>query len=68
MAIADDFTHFAAMKPSVYSFLSSYAPEKGADADHHSPFFAIDEDVLWEGCAVYCAFVSLMAGETGNNC
>ena len=65
---SDDFTHFAALKPSVYSFLSSYAPEKGADADHHSPFFAIDEDVLWEGCAVYCAFVSLMSGNTNKIC
>ncbi len=60
---SDDFTHFAALKPSVYAFLSSSNPAKGADIDHHSPYFNIDEDVLWKGCAIYCAFVLLMSGK-----
>ena len=54
---SDDFTHFAQLKPAVYAFLSSSDPEKGSDADHHSPLFKIDEDVLWKGCAIYCTFV-----------
>lgn len=51
---SDDFTHFAQLKPSVYAFLSSSNPAKSCDVDHHSPYFQIDEDVLWEGCALYC--------------
>ena len=58
---SDDFTHFARKCPSVYAFLSSSDPEKGSDADHHSPLFKIDEDVLWKGCAVYCTFVYLLS-------
>ena len=60
---SDDFTHFAQIRPSVYAFLSSSDPAKGSDADHHSPLFRIDEDVLWEGSAMYCAFVKLFCGE-----
>lgn len=52
---SDDFTHFAEITPSAYVFLSSSDPEKHTDIDHHSPYFNIDEDVLWKGCAVYCA-------------
>ena len=59
---SDDFTHFSQIRPSIYAFLSSSDPAKGSNADHHSPFFRIDEDVLWEGSAVYCAFVMLLNG------
>ena len=54
---SDDFTHFAQIKPSAYIFLSSSDPEKHTDIDHHNPKFNIDEDVLWEGCAIYCCSV-----------
>ncbi|MBQ6509805.1 MAG: amidohydrolase [Flexilinea sp.] len=60
---SDDFTHFAQLRPSVYAFLSSSDPAKGSDKDHHSPLFRIDEDVLWKGCGMYCAFVHMLAGK-----
>ena len=60
---SDDFTHFAKLRPSVYAFLSSSDPSKGSDQDHHSPLFRIDEDVLWKGSGMYCAFVHMLAGK-----
>lgn len=60
---SDDFTHFAQIKPSVYAYLSTSNPEKHTDVDHHSPLFAVDEDYLWKGCGLYCAFVYLFSGE-----
>ena len=60
---SDDFTHFAQLRPSIYVFLSSADPTKGSDVDHHSPLFRIDEDVLWEGCAVFCAFSAMLNGK-----
>ena len=59
---SDDFTHFAQIKPSVYAFLCSSDPGKASDVDHHSPNFQIDEDVLWEGCGIYCTFVYMISG------
>ena len=32
-------------------------PAKGTDVSHHNPKFDVDEDVLWEGSAVFVAIV-----------
>lgn len=50
---SDDFSCYLEETPGAYLFLSSSNPEKGTDIDHHSCRFNIDEDVLWEGTAVF---------------
>ena len=49
----DDFSCYLEETPGAYLFLSSSDPEKGTDIDHHNCRFDIDEDVLWEGTAVF---------------
>ncbi len=49
----DDFSCYLQEAPGAYLFLSSSNPEKGTDIDHHSSRFNIDEDVLWEGTAIF---------------
>lgn len=49
----DDFSCYLEETPGAYLFLSSSNPEKGTDTAHHSCRFNIDEDVLWEGTAVF---------------
>ena len=39
-------------------FLSSANPDKKADFPHHNPVFNIDEDVLWEGSAIFVKIAS----------
>ena len=43
--------------PRAFMFLSSSNPAKGTDVSHHNPKFDVDEDVLWEGSAVFVAIV-----------
>ena len=49
----EDFANYLGMIPGAFMFLSSSNHEKAADYAHHSPKFNIDEDVLWEGPAVF---------------
>ena len=50
---SDNFSCYLEQTPGAYLFLSSSNPEKGTDVDHHNCRFEIDEDVLWEGTAVF---------------
>ena len=50
---SDNFSCYLEQAPGAYLFLSSSNPEKGTDVDHHNCRFEIDEDVLWEGTAVF---------------
>ncbi len=50
---AEDFAEYLKLAPGAFMFLSSSNPEKKTDMPHHSPLFNIDEDVLWEGSAVF---------------
>ena len=50
---SDNFSCYLEQPPGAYLFLSSSNPEKGTDVDHHNCRFEIDEDVLWEGTAVF---------------
>lgn len=52
---SDDFANYAACIPSVYFMLHTNNADKGITAPNHSPFFDIDEAVLWEGVAAYLA-------------
>ena len=49
----EDFAYFLENVKGAYMFLSSSDHEKGTDISHHSPKFNLDEDVLWEGTAVF---------------
>lgn len=50
----EDFAYYLEKLPGAFMFLSSANAEKGCDVAHHNPKFKIDEDVLWEGPAVFC--------------
>ena len=49
----EDFAFYLGEAPGAYMFLSSSNHEKGTDVAHHNAKFNIDEDVLWEGPAVF---------------
>ena len=49
----EDFAYYLMKKPGAFMFLSSADPKKHTDVPHHNPRFNVDEDVLWEGSAVF---------------
>ena len=53
----EDFAYYLKELPGAFMFLSSSNPAKGTDVAHHNPKFNVDEDVLWEGAAVFVAVV-----------
>ena len=53
----EDFAYYLEKLPGAFMFLSSSNPAKGTDVAHHNPKFNVDEDVLWEGAAVFVAIV-----------
>ena len=53
----EDFAYYLERVPGAFLFLSSSNREKGTDKPHHNPDFAIDEDVLWIGAAVFVNIV-----------
>ena len=53
----EDFAYYLQKLPGAFMFLSSSNPEKGTDVSHHNPKFDVDEDVRWEGAAVFTAIV-----------
>ena len=48
---SEDFSYYLEQVPGAFLFLSSANREKHTDIPHHSPYFNIDEDVLWQGSA-----------------
>lgn len=52
---SDDFANYAEKIPGVYFFLCTNNTDKGIIQANHNPEFDVDEDVLWEGVAAYCA-------------
>lgn len=52
---SDDFANYAEKIPGVYFFLCTNNKDKGITEANHNPEFDVDEDVLWEGAAAYCA-------------
>ena len=55
---AEDFAEYLKLAPGAFMFLSSADHDKHTDEPHHSPLFNIDEDVLWEGSAVFVKIAS----------
>ncbi len=60
--IAEDFASYLQRVPGAFLFLSSSNPAKGTDRPHHSSRFNIDEDVLWEGAAVFASIAERYLG------
>ncbi len=58
----EDFAEFLNVVPGAFMFLSSSDPEKHTDRPHHNPFFDVDEDVLWEGAAVFAEIACRFLG------
>ncbi|MBQ7576654.1 MAG: amidohydrolase [Synergistaceae bacterium] len=54
----EDFAFYLGKAPGAFMFLSSANPDKKADFPHHNPVFNIDEDVLWEGTAIFVKIAS----------
>lgn len=61
----EDFANYLNHIPGAFLFLSSSNPEKGTDQPHHSSRFDIDEDVLWEGSAVFDMIARKFLMQTG---
>ena len=57
MTGAEDFSVYMETVPGVFGYLGCRNEEKGIIAAHHHPAFDVDEDVLWEGSAVFVAIV-----------
>ena len=53
----EDFAYYLEQLPGAFMFLSSSNPAKGTDIAHHNPKFNVDEDVFWEGSAVFVKIV-----------
>ena len=53
----EDFAYYLMKKPGAFMFLSSANHDKHTDVPHHNPKFNVDEDVLWEGSAVFVRIV-----------
>ena len=64
---SDDFANYAARIPSVYFMLHTNNEEKGIIAPNHSPFFDIDESVLWEGVAAYLSIARAFSHGDGSS-
>ena len=49
----EDVANYLMKVPGNFFFLGSNNPAKHTDIPHHNCRFDVDEDVLWEGCAVF---------------
>ncbi|MEA4964553.1 MAG: M20 family metallopeptidase [Oscillospiraceae bacterium] len=49
----EDFAIYLQKVPGAFMFLSSANAAKHTDGPHHNPKFNVDEDVLWEGSALF---------------
>lgn len=59
---SEDFSYYVEKIPGAFLFLSSANPEKGTDIPHHNAKFNIDEDVLWEGSAIFVRIAEKFLG------
>jgi len=53
---SEDYSYYLAKAPGVFCFLGGRNPAKGCDAPNHSDHFAVDEDMLWRGAALFARF------------
>ena len=50
---AEDMAYYLEKVPGTFFFLGSHNPDKGIVYPHHHAKFDVDEDVFWEGTAVF---------------
>ena len=50
---AEDMAYYLEKIPGTFFFLGSHNPDKGIVYPHHHAKFDVDEDVFWEGTAVF---------------
>lgn len=61
---SESFAKFLHRWPGVFAFIGIRNEEKGVGAEHHSPAFDIDEDVLWQGSAAAASYaLAFLKGE-----
>ena len=60
--IGEDFALYLEKTPGAFLFLSSSDREKGTDVSHHNSRFNVDEDVLWQGAAVFAEIAGRYLG------
>ncbi len=53
---SEDFSFYQQKVPGVFCFLGMGDPAKGSDAQHHSPQFQVNEDVLKDGVILLSSF------------
>jgi len=58
----EDFAFYLNEVPGAFMFLSSSNHEKGTDVSHHNSKFNVDEDVFWEGPAVFAQIAADFLG------
>ncbi len=51
----EDFAFYTRKIPGAFIILGTGNSEKGTDKPHHSPYFDVDEDVLYIGTAIHVA-------------
>ncbi len=60
---AEDFAFYCMKAPAAFAILGVRNEAKGIRYPHHHPRFDVDEDVLWEGTALYALMAIAMAEE-----
>ncbi len=58
--IGEDFAYYLQKKPGAFILLSSADATKATDIGHHNPKFDVDEDVMWEGAALFAGIAEEM--------
>lgn len=50
--VGEDVAHYLHLAPGAFFIFSTGREQNNTHHPHHSPYFSVDEDVLWHGCAV----------------
>ncbi len=58
----EDFAYYLEKVPGAFFFVNTNNPEKGITAPNHSPYFDVDEDLLWIPLAMFVAFIEKRGG------
>ncbi|NOZ92966.1 amidohydrolase [bacterium 3DAC] len=56
---AEDFAYYTQRVPGAFFFVITSNPDKGITAPNHSPYFDIDEDLLWIPFYIFLEFVEV---------
>lgn len=62
---SEDFSYYGEKVPAAYGVLGIGDGEKGTDKQHHSPQFAVNDDVLGLGASILAAFALSFLEDAG---